>query len=37
MISDGRVSKYGPKEEIFPQILANTLSGCSYMTEGAAQ
>ena len=28
---------HGPKDEIFPQILANTISGCSYMSEGAAQ
>ena len=35
MIGDGKIQKYGPKEEIFPQILANTAAGCSYMTEGA--
>jgi Fe-S cluster assembly ATP-binding protein len=37
MIQDGRIAKHGPKDEIFPQILSNTVSGCSYMTEGAAQ
>ena len=37
MISEGQVTKHGPKDEIFPQILANTVAGCSYMTEGAAQ
>ncbi len=31
MIADGRVTKQGPKDEIFPQILANTSAGCSYM------
>lgn len=31
MIQDGKVAKHGPKEEIFPQILANTVAGCSYM------
>ena len=35
MISDGKVAKQGPKDEIFPQILANTSAGCSYMSEGA--
>ena len=35
MIGDGKIQKHGPKEEIFPQILANTTAGCSYMTEGA--
>ncbi len=34
MISDGKVAKQGPKDEIFPQILANTVAGCSYMSEG---
>ena len=37
MIQDGKIAKHGPKEEIFPQILSNTVSGCSYMMEGAAQ
>ena len=36
MVSGGRVAEHGPKEEIFPKILANTISGCSYMREGAA-
>ena len=35
MISEGRIAKHGPREEIFPQILANTKAGCSYLTEGA--
>ena len=35
MISDGKIQKHGPKDEIFPQILANTAAGCSYLTEGA--
>lgn len=32
MVKGGRVEKHGPKDEIFPQILANTISGCSYMS-----
>ena len=35
MIGDGKVQKHGPKEEIFPQILANTSTGCTYLSEGA--
>ena len=35
MIRDGKIAKHGPKVEIFPQILANTSAGCSYMSEGA--
>ncbi|MEG1072090.1 MAG: ATP-binding cassette domain-containing protein [Oscillospiraceae bacterium] len=34
MVADGRITKHGPKSEIFPQILANTSAGCSYMKEG---
>ena len=33
VISGGKVAQHGPKEEVFPQILANTVSGCSYMKE----
>ena len=33
LIRDGKIAKHGPKDEIFPQILANTVSGCSYMKE----
>ena len=35
MIGDGKIQKQGPREEIFPEILANTASGCSYLAEGA--
>ena len=35
MVSGGQITPYGPKEEIFPLILANTVTGCSYMNEGA--
>ncbi|MEG2000173.1 MAG: ATP-binding cassette domain-containing protein [Evtepia sp.] len=31
MISNGKITKHGPKDEIFPHILADTVSGCSYM------
>ena len=34
MIADGKVQKHGPKDEIFPEILANTSTGCSYLSEG---
>ena len=33
MIGDGKVQKHGPKDEIFPEILANTAMGCSYLTQ----
>ncbi len=33
MIGDGKVAQHGPREEIFPQILANTAAGCSYLEE----
>ncbi len=33
MVSGGVITQHGPKEEIFPKILANTVSGCSYMKE----
>ena len=33
LVSDGVIAQHGPKEEVFPQILANTVSGCSYMKE----
>ena len=36
LVENGRVAQHGPKDEIFPQILANTISGCSYMSEGRA-
>ena len=31
MVSGGRIVKQGPKDQIFPEILANTISGCSYL------
>ncbi|MPM36216.1 putative 2-aminoethylphosphonate import ATP-binding protein PhnT [bioreactor metagenome] len=37
MISGGEVVKHGPKDEIFPQIIANTVAGCSYMKEAAGK
>lgn len=33
MVSGGVITRHGPKSEVFPQILANTISGCSYMKE----
>ena len=31
MVSGGKIVKQGPKDQIFPEILANTISGCSYL------
>lgn len=36
MIADGAVTAHGPKEEIFPTILANTAAGCSFLGEETA-
>jgi Fe-S cluster assembly ATP-binding protein len=35
MIDHGVITDRGPKDELFPKILANTLSGCSYIREEA--
>ncbi len=37
MVAGGQIVKRGPKDEIFPEILANTSSGCSFMNEEANQ
>ena len=37
MVADGKITRHGPKDEIFPEILANTTAGCSYMTEGVSK
>ncbi len=34
LVSRGRVTAQGPKSELFPQIMANTVAGCTYMQEG---
>lgn len=31
MVADGKVTQHGTKDEIFPQIIANTTAGCSYL------
>ncbi len=36
MVSDGQIAQHGPKDEIFPQILANTTAGCSYLSGGVS-
>lgn len=38
LLSNGRVQDRGPVDQIFPQILANTVAGCEYMNvlEGGA-
>ena len=33
MISEGKVARHGPRDEIFPEILANAKAGCSYLTQ----
>lgn len=35
IISDGRITDQGPKDELFPKILANTQSACTYVQEEA--
>ncbi len=35
VIEKGEVKKHGPREEIFPQIMARTLPGCGYMKEAS--
>ena len=35
MVSGGKIVKQGPKDQIFPQILAKTSTGCTYLSEGA--
>ncbi len=37
MMSNGTVALHGPKEEIFPHIMADTVSGCCYMREAVSQ
>ena len=34
VVEQGKVALQGPREEIFPQIMARTLPGCGYMREG---
>ena len=36
MIADGVITAHGPKDEIFPTILANTAGGCSFFEQEAA-
>ena len=31
LVENGRVAQHGPKDEIFPTILARTAAGCSYL------
>ena len=31
MISNGSVTRHGPKDEVFPDILAKTATGCSFL------
>ena len=35
MVAGGRITDRGPKDELFPKILANTQSACSFVREGA--
>ncbi len=34
IIAGGRVAQRGPKDEMFPKILANTQAGCAFVKEG---
>ena len=34
LVSKGQVAAQGPKADILPQIMADTVAGCSYMQEG---
>lgn len=34
VIEKGEVTKHGPREEIFPQIMARTVPGCGYLKGG---
>ncbi len=34
LVSRGQVTAQGPKSDILPQIMANTVAGCTYMQEG---
>lgn len=34
VISNGSISERGPKDELFPKLLGNTLGGCEYMRKG---
>ena len=36
VIEGGKVTHWGPREEIFPQIMARTIPGCGYMKGGEA-
>ena len=37
LVADGLVSEQGPREEIFPKILANTQPGCAFVGEEGRQ
>ena len=36
MIADGCVVRHGPKDEVFPEILAKTATACTYLGEESA-
>ena len=36
VIEGGQVTHYGPREEVFPKIMARTIPGCGYMKGGEA-
>ena len=35
IVSDGRITDQGPKDELFPKILVNTQSACTFVSEEA--
>jgi len=37
LVQEGKIARHGPKDEVFPMILSNTISACSYLMGGGAQ
>ncbi len=33
LVADGNIARYGPRDEVFPFILSETVAGCGYMRE----
>ncbi len=33
LVADGNVARYGPRDEVLPFILSETVAGCGYMRE----
>lgn len=37
VVAEGKISKHGTKDEIFPQLLCDIGEGCSFVAQGGAQ